>query len=142
MNYEWLRALHIIAVISWMAGLLYLPRLFVYHAGAPAGSDQAQIFKVMEKKLMRIIMGPASIAAWIFGGLMLWANPALLGEGWMHLKLTLVILMTGYHHACMAWQRKFECDANTKSEKFFRMVNEIPAVLMIVIVIMAVVQPF
>lgn len=141
-NYEWLRALHILAVMSWMAGLLYLPRLFVYHAESEVGSEKSETFKVMEKRLMRYIMSPASIAAWVFGLLMLWAVPALLEQGWIHVKLTGVILMTGFHHACMAWWRKFERDENTKSAKFFRIANEVPTVLMILIVIMAVVQPF
>ena len=142
MNYEWLRALHIIAVISWMAGLLYLPRLFVYHAETEVGTDKSETFKTMERRLLKFIMAPASIVTWVFGGLMLYANPALMGEGWMHAKLTLVVLMTGFHHACMAWTRKFANDANTKPAKFYRIMNEVPTLFMVIIVILAVVQPF
>ena len=142
MNYEWLRALHIIAVMSWMAGMLYLPRLFVYHVSAEKGSAQSETFKVMEKRLLRYIMSPASIAAWIFGGAMLYANPGMLSQPWMHVKLTAVILMTVIHHMYMIWRKKFERDENTKSAKFYKIINEVPTVLMIIIVIMAVVQPF
>lgn len=141
-HYEWLRALHIIAVIAWMAGLLYLPRLFVYHVDAPRGSLQSETFKLMERRLLKFIMNPASIVVWIFGLGLLWANPALLSAPWMHVKLTCVVLMTGVHHAMMVWVRKFARDANTKSAKFYRIINEIPTVLMIIIVIMAVAQPF
>lgn len=141
-HYEWLRALHIIAVISWMAGLLYLPRLFVYHADTEAGSQQSETFKVMERRLLKFIMTPAMIVAWVLGGAMLYANPDMMSGGWMHVKLTFVILMTGFHHACMIWVRKFSNDANTRSAKFYRMMNEVPTLFMIIIVIMAVVQPF
>ena len=141
-NYEWLRALHIIAVISWMAGLLYLPRLFVYHAEAEIGSDKSETFKIMEFRLLRYIMSPASLVTWLFGGLMLWANPALLSAPWMHVKLFCVVLMSGAHHAMMKWRKNFAADQNTKSTKFFRIVNEVPTILMIIIVIMAVAQPF
>ncbi|MGB0719878.1 MAG: protoporphyrinogen oxidase HemJ [Bdellovibrionales bacterium] len=141
-NYEWLRALHIIAVISWMAGMLYLPRLFVYHVDAEKGSVQSETFKIMERRLMRFIMAPASIAAWLFGGLMLWANPEMLSQPWMHAKLTFVVLMTIVHHMFMIYRKKFARDENTKSAKFFRILNEVPTVLMIGIVILAVVQPF
>ena len=141
-NYEWLRALHIIAVISWMAGMLYLPRLFVYHVEAEKNSVQSETFKIMEKRLMRFIMAPASILSWVFGGLMLWANMDLLSQPWMHAKLACVVLMTVVHHLYMIWRKKFERDENIKSAKFFRVLNEVPTVLMIIIVIMAVVQPF
>lgn len=141
-NYEWLRALHIISIIAWMAGMLYLPRLFVYHVDAKKGSDKSETFKIMEFRLLRYIMTPASIASWVFGGGMLWANPALLHEPWMHLKLTCVVLMTGVHHAFMVYVKKFARDENTKSDKFYRIMNEVPTLLMIIIVIMAVVQPF
>lgn len=141
-NYEWLKALHIIAVISWMAGMLYLPRLFVYHADSEIGSDKSETFKVMEKRLMRYIMEPASILTWVFGGLMLWANPALLSAPWMHVKLTCVVIMTVIYHMFMIWQKKFERDENTKTAKFFKIVNEVPTLLMIIIVIMVVVRPF
>ncbi len=141
-NYEWLRALHIISIIAWMAGLLYLPRLFVYHADAEAGSEKAETFKVMERKLLRIIMNPAMIASWLFGGLMLWANPALFSEGWMHVKLTSVVLLSALHMVFAKWRKLFERDENKRPAKFYRWWNEAPTVLMIVIVIMAVVQVF
>lgn len=142
-HYLWFKSVHLIAVISWMAGLLYLPRLFVYHADADKGSKASETFKVMEFRLLRYIMGPASIATWLLGGLMLWANWAgIMGMGWMHAKLALVVLLTGFHHACMAWRKKFAKDQNVKSSKFFRMVNEIPTLIMIAIVILAIVKPF
>lgn len=143
MNYEWLRALHIIAIIAWMAALFYLPRLFVYHAEtAGAGSDKSETFKIMERKLLKIIMNPAMIASWIFGLLLLWANPYLLQEGWMHAKLLAVVLLSAYHGVCVKWTRTFAQDRNVRSGKYYRLMNEVPTVLMIVIVIAAVVQPF
>lgn len=142
-HYLWFKSLHIIAVISWMAGLLYLPRLFVYHAGATIGSELSEKFKVMEYRLMRYIMTPASIATWLLGGVMLWANwEGIMAQHWMHGKLLLVVLLTGFHHACMAWRKKFARDENKKSAKFFRMVNEVPTLIMIAIVILVVVKPF
>lgn len=142
-HYLWIKALHVIAVMSWMAGLLYLPRLFVYHCGAEAGSELSETLKVMERRLLKFIMGPASIVTWLAGGMMLWLNgDALMAQGWMHAKLLLVVLMTGAHHAMMAWTKKFAADANTKSDKFYRIANEVPTVLMIVIVILAVIKPF
>lgn len=141
-NYEWLRALHIISIIAWMAGMLYLPRLFVYHADAEKGSEISEKFKIMEKRLLKIIMAPASVAAWVFGGLMIWANPAMMSDGWIHVKLLCVVLMTGLHHVFMKYVKIFAADNNTKSAKFYRIMNEVPTVLMIIIVIMAVVQPF
>lgn len=142
MNYEWLRALHIISIIAWMAGMLYLPRLFVYHVDAKKGSTQSETFKVMEYRLLKFITNPAMIAAWVFGGLMLWANPALFDGGWMHVKLTCVILMSGAHGVLSKHVKRFAVDENQKSAKYFRILNEVPTVLMIIIVIMAVVQPF
>ncbi|MFP4313070.1 MAG: protoporphyrinogen oxidase HemJ [Alphaproteobacteria bacterium] len=141
-NYEWLRALHIISIITWMAAMLYLPRLFVYHADAPVGGEISEQFKIMEMRLLRIIMTPAMIAAWIFGIGMLLANPALLEGGWMHVKLTSVIILSGLHGMFAAHVKKFARDERAKSNKFYRIVNEIPAVFMVIIVIMAVIQPF
>lgn len=141
-HYLWAKALHIIAVIAWMAGMLYLPRLYVYHADVPVGSDQSEIFKTMERKLLRYITNPAMIVAFIFGGLMLWANPDLLQQGWMHLKLTAIILMTVVHGMYARWRKQFMRDANTHSAKFYRWWNEAPTVLMIIIVLMAVAKPF
>ncbi len=140
--YDWLRALHIIAFIAWMAGLLYLPRLFVYHADAQAGSDLSETFKVMERKLLRIIMNPAMIATWLFGILMLVGNPALLEQGWFHVKLLMLFGLTGMHMAFARWRRLFAQDRNTFSARFYRIVNEAPTVMMIIIVIMGVIEPF
>ena len=143
MNYEWLRALHIIAVISWMAGMLYLPRLFVYHADAEVGSDKSETFKVMEWRLLKYIINPAMIVAWILGLSMLYANPGMLeGQGWMHVKLFLVLVMSAIHGVLSKQVKVFKRDENTKSAKYFRILNEVPTALMVIIVIMAVVQPF
>jgi len=141
-SYLWLKALHIIAVIAWMAGMLYLPRLFVYHTKAKPGSEMSQTFKVMEEKLLRLIMNPAMIATWVFALLMLWANPGLLSMGWFHGKLLLVILMTGAHGYLAYARKQFAADTNTRSEKFWRIANEGPTILMILIVILAIVKPF
>lgn len=142
-NYEWLRALHIISVIAWMAGMLYLPRLFVYHTMAEKGSDKSETFKVMERRLLKVIINPAMMSSWIFGLSMLYANPGMLsGAGWMHAKLTLVVLMSAVHGVLVKHVKKFAADQNEKSDKYFRILNEVPTVLMILIVILAVVQPF
>lgn len=141
-HYLWIKTLHVVSVMAWMAGLLYLPRLFVYHAGATKGSELSETLKVMERRLLRLIMNPAMIVAWVFGGLMLWANPDLFQMGWMHAKLTGVVLITVYHHALVVWMKKFRDDKNTRPAKFYRWMNEIPTVLMIVIVAMAVAEPF
>lgn len=141
-NYNLLKALHLISVISWMAGLFYLPRLFAYHADAKSGSEMSETFKTMERRLMKIIMNPAMVLSWLFGGLMLYANTSVFEGGWMHAKLTLVVLMTGYHHVLLKWMKKFAIDENTKSAKFYKIANEIPTVLMIAIVILAVTKPF
>ena len=142
LSYPWLKAVHIIAVISWMAGLLYLPRLFVYHCDAEKGSPQSETFKIMERRLLKFIMGPASIATWLFGGLMIFANPEIMKQPWIHVKLLCVVLLTGVHHMMMAYTKKFARDENTKSAKFYRILNEVPTVLMIIIVVMVVVRPF
>ncbi len=138
----WLKALHIIAVISWMAALLYLPRLFVYHCGAEPGSQQSETFKVMEHRLSRYIMTPAMIAALLFGLGMILGNPGLMKQGFMHAKLLLVFLLFAAHGMMMGWRKAFAEDRNQKSEKFFRIANEVPTLLMIGIVILAVVKPF
>ena len=140
-NYLWVKALHVISIIAWMAGLLYLPRLFVYHCGALAGSAESETFKVMERKLLRFIMNPAMIASWLFGLLMLVAQPHLFEFGWLHVKLTAIVLLTGIHMMFARWRRGFAEDRNEHSAAFFRGINEVPTVLMIVIVIMVVVKP-
>ena len=141
-NYLWLKALHIIAVISWMAVLLYLPRLFVYHVGAEKGSVQSETFKVMERRLITFIGMPAMGATWLFAILMLVANSDLLSQGWMHAKLLLVILLTGVHHVFLAWVKRFARDETMKTDRFYRVANEIPTLLMVFIVVLAVVKPF
>lgn len=141
-NYLWVKSLHLMAVISWMAGLFYLPRLFVYHADAERGSELSETFKIMERKLLRFIMNPAMIVTWLAGGAMLWADSSLMQQGWMHAKLTLVVLMTLYHHALGKWRKAFLADANAHSHKFYRKINEIPTILMIGIVILVIVKPF
>ncbi len=141
--YLWIKALHIISVMSWMAGLLYLPRLFVYHAAAEPGSDKSETLKIMERRLLRAIMNPAMIAAYLFGGLMVAAQwPAILSEGWLQAKLALVVLMTIAHHYMALWRKDFAADRNARPERFFRFANEIPTLLMIGIVILVVVKPF
>ena len=139
----WEKSLHLIAVIAWMAGLFYLPRLFVYHCKAAPGSAQSELFKVMERRLLRQIMNPAMIASFGFGILLILTPGAVdWHAGWWWVKLAGALLMAGFHGACAAWRRSFEQDRNTRPERFYRMANEIPTVLMLVIVIMAIVQPF
>ena len=141
MDYVWVKALHLIAVMSWMAGLLYLPRLFVYHAMVEAGSVRAQTFKLMERRLLRSIMNPAMILSWVLGLWLLHLNPELLEMPWMWVKFTCVILMSTVHMAFARMRRQLEQDISL-SEKAYRWWNEVPTILMIIIVIMAVVEPF
>lgn len=140
--YLWVKALHIIAIIAWMAGLLYLPRLFVYHCGAQTGSELDTTLQTMERRLYKFIMVPAMIAVWVFGLLMIYTNPDLLKFGWMHAKLLLVVLLTGAHHMMAAHMKRFARGENKKSDKFFRIFNEVPTVIMIAVVILAIVEPF
>lgn len=141
--YDLIRALHIIAVISWMAGMLYLPRLFVYHVDAKKSGELSETLKIMERRLFKIIMNPAMTATWIFGGLMLYARWDYFSHaGWMHAKLTLVFIMTGVHHLYLKHLRAFAADKNEKSAKYFRILNEVPTVLMMAIVILVVLKPF
>jgi protoporphyrinogen IX oxidase len=139
--YEWIKALHVIAVISWMAGMLYLPRLFVYHCDAAVGSQQSETFKVMERRLLKAIINPAMVVTWLAGIYLVWAGHWL-GAGWFHGKLLLVLLLSGVHGMLSARVRDFANDANTKSQKFYRIINEVPAVLMVGIVILVIVKPF
>ncbi len=142
MDYEWIKALHVIAVMAWMAGMLYLPRLFVYHAAAAKGSELSETLKIMERRLLRAIINPAMLAAFIFGIWMVVLNPAILHEHWFHAKLTLVLLMTGVHGGLARWRKQFAADANMHSAKFYRIVNEVPTLLLIGIVILVIVKPF
>jgi putative membrane protein len=141
--YLWFKALHVISIIAWMAGMLYLPRLYVYHAGVKPGSDQSELFKVMERRLLRGIINPAMIASFLFGGLML-ATPEAVDwtKGWLHVKLIMVAGLVVFHILLARWRWHFAADNNRHSAKFYRQVNEIPTVLMIVIVIMVIVKPF
>jgi putative membrane protein len=142
--YLYLKAFHIIAVIAWMAGMLYLPRLFVYHAGAKPGSELSETFKVMERRLLKLIINPAMIATWLLGLTLIWlmGKDAFVQAGWLHIKLVLVLAMSGLHGYFARLVRQFAADRNTRSPKFYRIANEIPTVLLIAIVILAVVKPF
>lgn len=139
--YPLIKALHIISVMAWMAGMLYLPRLFVYHADAKAGSELSETLKIMERRLIRAIINPAMIASFCFGIWMLVLIPGYLEESWMQFKILALVGMTGMHGALSRWRRFFERDANLLSAKFYRMMNEIPTVLMIAIVLLVVLKP-
>ena len=139
---EWVKALHVISVIAWMAGMLYLPRLFVYHAEAATGTPQSETFKIMERRLLRGIVNPAMIAAFLFGGLMLTINPGLFSDHWMQVKLFLIFVMSGLHGMFARWRKDFDRDENKKDGRFYRIVNEGPPVLVIFIVLLAVAKPF
>ena len=140
MVYEWIKALHIMSVMAWMAGLLYLPRLYVYHAMVEAGSVRAETFKLMERRLLKAIMNPAMIASWGFGLVMLYMNSALLSEIWMIIKIVCIIAMTVAHMVFGKMRKELEND-NARRDGTYRVWNEVPTVLMIIIVIMAVVEP-
>jgi putative membrane protein len=139
--YQWLLAFHIIAVIAWMAGMLYLPRLFVYHCEADPGSRQSETFKVMERRLLKAIINPAMIVTWVLG-LWLAYSHNLFAAHWLHIKLALVLGMMGVHGILAKYVREFAADRRRKSAKFFRILNEVPTVLLILIVILVVVKPF
>jgi putative membrane protein len=139
--YPWIKVLHIVGVIAWMAGLLYLPRLFVYHVDATVGSPQSETFKIMERRLFRAIMNPAMIVVWVTGPYLaylgsVWAQP------WLISKLVLVVVLTFAHHAFSRWRKNFERDENNHSARFFRIANEVPTILLIAIVIFVVLKPF
>ena len=140
--YLWVKALHMISVMAWMAGMLYLPRLFVYHCDAEPGSELSETLKVMERRLLRLIINPALISSWVFGltmlavsGDVLWSQP------WMIIKLVCVVFMSIAHGEMAKWRKDFEADRNTRPQKFYRIANEVPTILMIVIIIMVIVQP-
>jgi len=139
--YNWLKAVHVIAIIAWMAGMLYLPRLFVYHCGTPAGSELSETFKLMERRLLKVIINPAMILSWILG---VWLGVAggWFSSGWLSLKLVLVLALSALHGFYVRWVRDFARDQNRHSARFYRIVNEVPTVLLIGIVILAVVKPF
>lgn len=141
--YPWVKAAHVVSVIAWMAGLLYLPRLFVYHCEVARGSAESERFKVMEGRLFRQIMTPAMLATWGFG-LLLAFTPGVIDwhSGWWHVKLLAVLLLSGIHGMMSKWRREFLEDRNVRGGRFYRIANETPALLMLVIVVMVVVRPF
>ena len=141
--YLWIKALHVISLIAWMAGLFYLPRLYVYHTMVTPGTPESERFKVMERRLLKAIMNPAMIATWTFG-ILLVLTPGVIDwrQGWWHTKLFCVLGMTVYHQGLAVWRRGFLEDRNRLSERFYRIANEVPTLLMIIIVIMVIVRPF
>jgi protoporphyrinogen IX oxidase len=139
--YLWLKAFHIIAIIAWMAGMLYLPRLFVYHSVAEKGSVQSETFKVMERRLLRAIVNPAMIATWVLGLWLAWSGNWL-SAPWLHAKVVLVVGLSGFHGMLARWTKDFAADRNHHSQKFFRIMNEVPTLLMIGIVLLVVFKPF
>ena len=143
--YDWLLAAHVISMVAWMAGIFYLPRIYVYHAErATVGGELSETFKVMELKLFRYIMNPAMISTWVFGLLMLWANGWgwLAASPWMHAKLVLVAAMTWFHHWCGTTRKRFDRDGNEKSGRHYRLMNEVPTLLLVAIVVLVIVKPF
>lgn len=140
--YAWIKALHLISVIAWLAGMLYLPRLFAYHVDAEPGSRQSETFKVMERRLLRVIINPAMGLAWLFG-LLLLATPGVVdwSAGWIYVKLVSVLALSALHGFFARWRKDFEADRNHRPARFYRIANEVPTVLMIVIVIMVIVRP-
>jgi putative membrane protein len=144
--YEWIKAIHIIAVIAWMAGMLYLPRLFVYHCAAEKGSVQSETFKVMERRLLRAIINPAMVATWVFGLWLAWLGPdsryGWFASGWLWAKIILVLALSAVHGMLGRWRKDFAQDTNRHSDKFYRIINEVPTTLMILIVLLVVLKPF
>jgi putative membrane protein len=144
--YEWIKAFHIITVIAWMAGMLYLPRLFVYHCAAEKGSVQSETFKVMERRLLRAIINPAMIATWLFGLWLAWLGPdsryGWFASPWLWAKIALVLALSAVHGLLARWRKDFAADRNRHSQRFYRIINEIPTVLMILIVLLVVLKPF
>ncbi len=141
--YPWIKALHVIAMVAWMAGMLYLPRLYVYHCETAPGSAESERFKVMERRLLKQIVNPAMIATWTFG-ILLASTPGVIdwGWNWWHVKLAAVILLSGFHGMLSRWRRDFLVDRNVRPQKFYRLVNEVPTLLLVVIVVMVIVRPF
>ena len=141
--YPWTKSFHVIALIAWMAGIFYLPRLYVYHCTVPRGSMESERFKVMERRLLKQIMLPAMLATWLFG-ILLVLTPGIVDWStfnWWYVKFAAVILMTGFQGAAGKWRRMFLEDRNVKPERFYRIANEVPTVLLAVIVIMAIAKP-
>ena len=139
--YLWIKALHVMAVIAWMAGMFYLPRLFVYHTDVAKGSESSELFKVMERRLLRVIINPAMIFSWVFGLWLAWSGFGLMG-GWLHVKIAAVLGLSAFHGYLSKSVRDFAADRNTKSSRHWRMMNEVPTLLMVVIVILVILKPF
>ncbi|HEY1934476.1 MAG TPA: protoporphyrinogen oxidase HemJ [Acetobacteraceae bacterium] len=141
--YPWIKAFHIVSMVAWMAGLFYLPRLYVYHCETVPGSAESERFKVMERRLLKQITTPAMIATWVFG-ILLVLTPGVIdwSWGWWHVKLLAVILMTGFHGTLSRWRRDFLADRNARPARFYRIANEVPTLLLLVIVVMVIVRPF
>ncbi|MGA8320039.1 MAG: protoporphyrinogen oxidase HemJ [Xanthobacteraceae bacterium] len=146
MVYEWVKAFHVIAVIAWMAGMLYLPRLFVYHCAAEKGSVQSETFKLMERRLLRGIINPAMIATWLLGLWLAWHGPdtyyGWFAAPWLHAKLLLVLVLSAVHGLFARWTKAFGRDENWHTVRFYRIINEVPTIIMIAIVILVVLKPF
>ncbi len=139
--YLWIKALHVMAVIAWMAGMFYLPRLFVYHADVAKGSETSELFKIMERRLLRVIINPAMTFSWVFGLWLAWSGFGLMGA-WLHVKIAAVLALSGFHGYLSKSARDFAADRNVKSSRHWRMMNEVPTLLMVVIVILVVLKPF
>ncbi|MEA2947883.1 MAG: protoporphyrinogen oxidase [Alphaproteobacteria bacterium] len=139
--YEWLKAFHVIAIIAWMAGMLYLPRLFVYHCEAEPGSRQSETFKVMERRLLKAIINPAMVVSWGLGLWLAWKG-GWYAAPWLQAKVVLAVAMSGMHGFFVRWVRDFAADRNLHTQKFYRIINEVPTIIMIGIVLLVVVKPF
>ncbi|MCB2112243.1 MAG: protoporphyrinogen oxidase HemJ [Parvularculaceae bacterium] len=140
--YPWIKALHIAAVIAWMAGMMYLPRLFIYHHQAEKGGEAERFFVLMERRLLKGIINPAMIAVWLLAGLMLYANPGIMAAGWFHVKFPMVLGISAIHGWYSRARREFERGERPRSERFWRIMNEIPFLMMLIAVFMAVAKPF
>ena len=141
-GYLWVKSAHIFSFVAWMAALFYLPRLYVYHAEATPGGEASETFKVMERRLLRAIANPAMIATWVFGLWLAIGYIGFAGNGWLHAKIFLVVLLTVYHMLLARWRRDFETGRSTRSSRFFRIANEMPTLLLIGIILLVVIKPF
>ena len=141
MLYDWIKAFHVIAVIAWMAGMLYLPRLFVYHSEAPQGSIQSETFKIMERRLLKAIINPAMIVTWVLGLVLIWQG-GWWKAGWLHGKLALVLILSGLHGIYVRRLKEFATDRNIRPARYYRILNEVPTLLMIGMVVLEIVKPF
>lgn len=140
--YLWIKALHVIAVIAWMAGMMYLPRLFIYHHQSERGGEAERYFTLMERRLLKGIINPSMGAVWILGILMLISNPAMISTGWFIVKLAMVLALSGIHGFYAAARKQFEAGERPRTEKFWRIMNEVPFLMLIVIVLMVILKPF